>query len=60
MSPLVEQLHVVGEGSLGREGPDLPVLHSAQHRAEAGVGGPRLGPGSRLVLGFYKCTAQRP
>ena len=51
MSPLVEQLHVVGEGSLGREGPDLPVLHSAQHRAEAGVGGPRLGPGSGLVLG---------
>ena len=48
--PLVETLHVVGEGGLGCEGPDLPVLDPAEHGAEAGVGGPGLGAGARLIL----------
>ena len=48
--PLVETLHVVGEGGLGCEGPDLPVLDPTQHRAEAGVGGPGFGAGARLIL----------
>ena len=48
--PLVETLHVVGEGGLGCEGPDLPVLDPTEHRAEAGVGGPGFGAGARLIL----------
>ena len=48
--PLVQTLDVVREGCLGSEGPDLPVLDPTEHGAEAGVRGPRLGAGARLVL----------
>ena len=48
--PLVQTLDVVREGCLGSEGPDLPVLDPTQHAAEAGVRGPGLGAGTRLIL----------
>ena len=48
--PLVQTLYVVGEGSLGREGANLPVLDPTEHGAEAGVRGPGLGARARLVL----------
>ena len=48
--PLVKTLNVVSEGSLGCEGANLPVLDPTEHGAEAGVRGPGLGAGARLVL----------
>ena len=50
MLPLVKTLNIVGEGSLGCEGANLPVLDPTEHGAEAGVRGPGLGAGARLVL----------
>ena len=51
--PLVETLDVVREGGLGCKGPDLPVLDPTEHAAEAGVGGPGLGAGARLILHYF-------
>ena len=48
--PLVQTLDIVREGGLGGEGANLPVLDPTEHGAEAGVRGPRLGAGARLVL----------
>ena len=54
---MIEQIDVVGKGSFGCEGPDLPVLDSAEDGAETRVGGARLGPRPRLLPPAFLASA---